>query len=333
MKKILIIRFSSIGDIVLTSPVIRCLKTQLPDAELHVLTMKANRLLFEHNPYISRIHSFEGSFSILLPALRAERYDHIVDLHKNLRSLRVKLALGVTSRSFPKLNLKKYLLVRFKLNMMPQLHIVDRYFKAVECLGVANDQQGLDYYLPADQSAFEKVKGDFSVEKFPQGFVAVVIGAKHFTKILPVDKVIDVCRQVKLPVVLVGGREDAGRGEQIASAQGLQAFNACGKYGLHESAMIVKLARSVVANDTGLMHIAAAFRKPIVSVWGNTVPDFGMYPYMPTNPDDSVMFSIKNIPCRPCSKIGYQRCPKGHFDCMMKHNSSDIAATVNGLIR
>jgi ADP-heptose:LPS heptosyltransferase len=85
----------------------------------------------------------------------------------------------------------------------------------------------------------------------------------------------------------------------------------------------------IVTNDTGLMHIASAFHKPIISLWGNTVPEFGMYPYMPGRPQGYDVMEVKKLPCRPCSKIGYEKCPKGHFKCMELIKPELVLAKVN----
>lgn len=326
LKKILIIRFSSIGDIVLTSPVIRCLSRQLPEAELHVLTRQSNRHLFELNPSISKIHCFDGSLKKLITTLKTEQYDFVVDLHKNLRSLRIKLALRKSSATFPKLNFEKYLLVRLGINRMPDIHIVDRYFRAVEPLGVHNDGLGLDYFLPSetDPSLIE-VKEKYALQ-LSTGYFAVVIGGKHKTKILPAEKVTEVCRKLGSAVILLGGREDKERGDQIVAFSGGHVVNSCGSLSLHQSAWLLKHCTAVLTNDTGLMHIAAAFHKPIVSVWGNTVPSLGMTPYMPGNEERSVLAEIKGLKCRPCSKIGFNQCPRGHFHCMAKQDTGRIAS-------
>jgi ADP-heptose:LPS heptosyltransferase len=323
LKKILVIRFSSIGDIVLTSPVIRCLKQQLPEVEVHVLTKESNRQLFDSNPYINKVYSFseKRSLSEVTALLKKEKYDFVVDLHKNLRSFRVKRALSVRSKSFPKLNFQKYLLVQFNWNIMPEIHIVDRYFEAVKPLGVKNDHEGLDFFIPKHEV--------FDPESLPiifrNGYYAVVLGGQHKTKIFPAEKVIEVARNLEKPIVLLGGPEDAERGEKIVLSLGEKALNKCGKLSLFQSALIVKNALSVLTNDTGLMHIAAAFRKNTVSVWGNTVPELGMYPYMPGDEKRSVIIEIKPLKCRPCSKIGFKECPKGHFKCMNDHDSKKIA--------
>ena len=147
MKKILVIRFSSIGDIVLTTPVIRCLKNQLQEVEIHVLTKKKFSNLYKTNPYINKVYEFDDSLKRNIEELKIEHYDYVVDLQKNKRSVRVTRALGRPHASFPKLNFRKFLLSTFKINIMPDIHIVDRYFKAVEKLGVKNDYQGLDFFI------------------------------------------------------------------------------------------------------------------------------------------------------------------------------------------
>ena len=145
--KILVIRFSSIGDIVLTTPVIRCLKNQIDDVEIHVLTKKKFSSLYMTNPYINKVYEYDDTLKKNIEELKLENYDYIVDLQKNKRSIRVTRALRKPHSSFPKLNFKKFLLTTFKINLMPDIHIVDRYFKAVEKLGVKNDYQGLDFFI------------------------------------------------------------------------------------------------------------------------------------------------------------------------------------------
>lgn len=317
MKKVLVIRFSSIGDIVLTTPVVRCLKKQL-GVELHYLTKKSFKGMLENNPYVDKVHSIDKDIDAnLIDVLRSEQFDYVADLHNNLRTLRLKNALKVKSSSFPKLNVQKWLLVNLKIDRMPDVHIVDRYFETVVSLGVKNDMQGLDYFVP------QKLK--VNLARLPQtqstGYVGVVIGGQHATKMMPTKKLIELCESIIEPIVLLGGPEDQGRGDEIQQAIGEKVYNACGKFKLDESASIVQQAKWIITHDTGLMHIAAAFKKKIVSVWGNTVPELGMYPYL-SHPD-SRMVEKKGLSCRPCSKIGYSKCPKGHFKCM-DHDVADM---------
>ena len=325
LKKILLIRFSSIGDIVLTTPIIRCLKRQIPDAELHFLTKNSYQSILSVNPYINKVFCLKDSLKDLMPELKAENYDFIVDLHKNIRSCRVKWTLRKPSASFPKLDFQKFLYTKLKLGKLPDIHIVDRYFRAVGKLGVKNDGQGLDFFF--------KESDAFLPMDLPEKFAAVVIGGQHFTKILPAEKVIEVCRALDFPVVLVGGKEDAERGEMICKALENSVINTCGKLNVGQSAMVLKRSEVVLANDTGMMHIAAALRKPIVSVWGNTVPEFGMYPYMPTCSQRSCIVENKTLECRPCDKLGFKQCPKGHFACMNTLDANEIARKMRELIK
>lgn len=319
MKKILIIRFSSIGDIVLTTPVVRCLKIQ-KGAEVHYLTKRAFGSMLEPNPHIDKVYTIEKRVREVMAELRGERYDAIIDLHKNLRSLQVKWGLwGVPSYTFDKLNWEKWLMVRFKVNRLPDRHIVDRYLSAAVPLGAENDGQGLDYFIPpqdeVDLKRFFKDHGHQSPATGTRYF-AFVIGAAHATKRLPAEKISAICRLLPLPVILLGGPGDAETGAVIAAVAGSRAINTCGKLRLHQSASLVRQAEVVITHDTGLMHIAAAFRKRIISVWGNTIPEFGMYPYYPDGMDRNKTIEVDGLPCRPCSKIGFSECPRRHFRCM-----------------
>ncbi len=314
--KILVIRFSSIGDVVLTSPVVRCLRQQL-GAEVHFLVKQSFKAVVAHNPYIARVHTIRRHVHEVLPALRAERFDFIVDLHHNLRSLQVKWALGVPARSFHKLNLEKWLLVHLRINRLPKLHIVHRYMAAAAPLGVQYDGQGLDYFLPEndEQAALQWLAQHFG--GLPVPYIAFVIGAAHATKRLPEVRIMELCRLMKKPLVLLGGPDEQIQGERIAAQAGAHVVNACGRLSLHQSAAVVKHAAKVITHDTGLMHIAAAFRKDIFSIWGNTVPAFGMAPFYPEGLQRNTTIEVQHLPCRPCAKIGYDACPRGHFKCMM----------------
>jgi ADP-heptose:LPS heptosyltransferase len=312
VKKILLIRFSSIGDIVLTTPIIRTLKKQT-GCELHVLTKKKYSQLFFGNPSVSHIYAFEKSPDECMVALLKENFDVIIDLQKNFRALKVKRHLGVTSYSFPKLNMRKWLLVNTSINQMPDLHLVDRYFMAVKELGVTNDNLGLDFFIPEK----EEVNPLEIASSLSNGYIAMVIGGQHLTKIFLPEKAAELISRLALPVVLLGGPEDKQRGdEMIRLSQHAKMLNTCGTLSLNQSASFVRQAKLVITNDTGLMHIAAAFSKPILSIWGNTVPEFGMYPYMPGKEHMFEIAQVAGLSCRPCSKLGFSKCPKKHFKCM-----------------
>lgn len=313
--KILILRFSSIGDVVLTSPVLRCLKQQLKDSEIHYLTKKSFASIVQNNVHVDKVFSFETNVDEVLPELKKENYDWVIDLHHNIRSMQVKRALGKPFRSFHKINIEKWLLVNFKINRLPNKHIVDRYFETVSHLGVKNDLKGMEFFIDSK----DLVSISSLPEEFQNGFFAFVIGAKHNTKKLPTEKIISICKELKKPVILIGGKEDFEEGEEIEAGVGKKEsriINGCGIFTIQQSASLIKQAERIITHDTGMMHIAAAFRKNIISVWGNTIPEFGMYPYMPGDEEKSKIVEVKNLSCRPCSKIGFDKCPKGHFKCM-----------------
>lgn len=277
--------------------------------------------MLENNPYLDRVFAMEKEIDELVDELKRENYDFIVDLHHNLRTLRLKKKLRKPSAAFPKLNFKKFLLTTFKINRMPNIHIVDRYFKAVEPLGVLNDKKGLDFFIP---EADEVKPAAYSIEGH---FIAFAIGAQFATKRLPKEQLAALIIKLKATVVLLGGPTDKETAEYI-SKHCPNTINLCGTLSLNQSASLLKQAQKVVTHDTGLMHIAAAFNKPIVSIWGNTVPQLGMYPYQPNAPHNFSIHEV-DISCRPCSKIGYQTCPKKHFKCMQNQDLAAIAEAVN----
>ena len=328
MNKLLIIRLSSIGDIVLTTPVIRCLKKQAGPCEIHFLVRKPFYNVVESNPYIDKIFVIDKSSNEVLDELRTENYDQVIDLHKNFRSVAVRRKLGIKTTSFPKLNFRKWLLVNFKIDHMPEIHIVDRYFEAVKNLGVKNDGEGLDYFIPeVDEVDIRKLP-----ESHQGGYIALVIGGKHKTKQLPTEKADELCRQIEAPVLILGGPEDSDEGARIAGSEPTKIFNACGKFNINQSASLIRQSKVVVSNDTGLMHVAAAFKKPVISIWGNTVPQLGMYPYLPKNPELFSIYEVKGLSCRPCSKIGFEKCPKKHFKCMMDQDVEGMAMEANRIL-
>lgn len=321
MKKYLIIRFSSIGDVVLTSPIIRSIKMQLPDAVLHYATKKAFGGIIEANPHVDKVYTIEKEIDEITDQLVAENYDFVIDLHHNLRTYRLKRQLKVPSAAFPKLNLKKFLLTQFKINQMPPVHVVDRYFEAIESLGIKNDGKGIDFYIP------EKDIVNLSAFGIQPPYIAMAIGAQFATKRMPLDQLGRLISQINLPIVILGGPTDVQVAEELVN-RFPHLINCCGKLNLNQSASVLKQSLKVVTHDTGLMHIASAFKLPIISIWGNTVPAFGMYPYLP---EDNSLVKIHEVDlkCRPCSKIGYNNCPKKHFNCMMQQDIRAIAADIN----
>ncbi len=288
----------------------RCLKTQFQDSEIHFLTKKRNEDLLKANPYIDKIQLYDTSLSEIIRKLKVEKYDFIIDLHNNFRSLRVKTGLQVKSYSFNKLNIRKLLLTKLNINTLPDSHIVDRNMETVRPLNITNDGKGLDHFIsPEDEFPLSELPPSFR-----NGYVALILAGTYTTKRMPTEKYHRLISGSELPFVLLGGK-----GERIAATTILEwntgnVVDFTGKLRINQSASMVKNAKLVISNDTGLMHIASAYHKKILSVWGNTSPELGMYPYLPG--EGSEILEVKGLSCRPCSKLGYHQCPKKHFRCM-----------------
>lgn len=309
--KVLVIRFSALGDLILITPVLRVLKTQL-NAEVHIITKEAFGSLLTPNPYVDRVWTIGTELSASIKKLKAEKFDHLVDLHKNLRSLRIRLALWhVPVTGYQKANWAKWLMVHFKIDRLPDNHVVDRYLKAVARLGALPDGRGLDIFLANDQEVNLSGLG-LAVN----GYTALVIGAAHFTKRMPPDKLQEVIARLPGKVVLIGGPAEMETGNRLAQSDPDRIINTCGRYDLQGSASLVHQAHSVIAHDTGFMHIAAALRKPVVAIFGGTLAEYGFWPYYGKEKVAWQRVEVEGLSCRPCSRFGRADCPRGHFKCM-----------------
>ncbi len=326
MVKSLIVRFSSICDILLTTPVIRHLKQQVEETKNHYLTQSEYLPLLEANPYIDRIHSHKGDLKLCIRELKKLKIDYIIDLHHNTRSARIKYGLKRMDFSVNKLNWRKWLFVNFKLNKLPDVHMVDRNLDTIRTFISEVDGGGLDYFIPKK----EEVDLSSLPAIYQEGYIGLAIGAQHETKKLPVESLVKLCNKINYPIIILGGPTDRDAGKAITEALPKKdILNSCGSYNIHQSASLVRQAKVLITHDTGLMHIGAAFKKKIISIWGNTVLHFGMVPFR-ANPS-SVQFEVSGLNCRPCSKIGYQQCPKKHFKCMLDQDLEGISNTANRL--
>jgi heptosyltransferase-2 len=310
--KILVVRFSAIGDILLTFPVVEALQHKYPSAEIHFLTKPSNKSVLEL--LSGKVHPRFLQESLVQTAkqLRRERYDLVIDLHNNLRTFLLQaLMLKGSWHRFRKLNFQKWLLTSFKWNTLPKVHVVERYAQAAKV-------NPTSVTLVVNNPAFDSLTSNY---------VAWVLGATFSTKQFPLSKLIETIERLDMPIILLGGDKEN------ALASSLQAhfpslISLVGKTSLTEAALVLSKANVVVTNDTGLMHLAAFYGKPMVCIWGNTVPEFGMYPYQSTPVFHA---QVRNLSCRPCSKIGHKTCPKGHFDCMLKQQTTEISEQITSL--
>jgi heptosyltransferase-2 len=258
--------------------------------------------------------------------LKKEGFDYVIDLHHNTRTAQIKALIKRMDFSVKKLNTLKWIYVNFHINKLPDIHMVDRNLDTISTFIDEQDHEGLDYFIP------EKERVDIAglPPEFADGYLALAIGAQHETKKLPPASLVALCEKLDVPLIILGGPEDREVGENIVRALGKKTIlNGCGAYSIHQSASLVEQARVLITHDTGMMHVGAAFGKKIIAIWGNTVPEFGMYPYR-ADPA-SVNFQVHGLKCRPCSKIGHKSCPKKHFKCMLDQDLDAVAAKAASL--
>ncbi|MHA8050193.1 glycosyltransferase family 9 protein [Aquirufa sp. ROCK-SH2] len=306
MTKILCIRFSSLGDIILTTPIVRALKTRYPASEIHVATKKNFSAVWENNPYVDQIHSFEGSIWNLAKELRKEKFDIVVDLHKNIRSILLCLLLGKIPFQINKFTKERKAFVKTKVNSLPPKHLVDRNFDALSKLDIHPDGKGLDFFIPESQQVDLKTWG------IPEKYMVFAIGAQHITKVLSYPKMIELCDKLEGTIVLIGDRWDENFGYRLSTLFPEKVLNLCDKTTIGQSASIIQQSQFAIVHDSSMMHIAAALQKKMFVIWGSTHPGFGFYPYQ------AEFTSIENtdLPCRPCTTQGTNFCPLDHFNCM-----------------
>lgn len=330
--KFLVIRFSSIGDIVLASPVLRCLKKQVITAEVHFLTKTSFKPVTIANPYVDKFFYYDNDIDAVINLLKEEQYDYVIDLHNNFRSNKVKRSLGVKSYTIDKLNFQKLLLTKISIDVMPKRHITKRSLDTIAHFGVKDDEAGLDYFIPDE----DMVRESDIPASHHAGYIAIVIGASYHTKKLPVHKLIELCTKINHPIILIGGKEDADVGAAVAEAvhEG-KVYNACGKFSLNESADLVKRSKLVISHDTGLQYIASALNKQVLAIWGSTSPRLDVEPYYSkaflASQKESPYENIIRQPelrCQPCSKYGNKKCPLGHFKCMEQMDINYIVSRV-----
>lgn len=323
--RVLFIRLNAIGDIVLTTPIVRSLKQQRPEIEIHYLTRDCFREILAANPYIDQLHTVKKNATEAIARMKALNFDLVLDLHNNLKSFYLRNALPAPARRVPKRNYSKLAITHLKQRWLRLPHIVRRYARVLRAIpGCQLDDGGLDFFIP--DAARRRVHARFAESFGGERPLAIGIGAKHATKIWPAEHYAQLVQQIEGPVVLLGGPDDHERADTIIRGQSRpqRVFNGIGEFSLVESAAAIELSRFVISHDSGLMHIAAALQKKLVTIWGNTVPAFGMTPYQ----SEHIILENNALLCRPCDKIGHPACPLGHHKCMRDIEVSSVLQAV-----
>jgi ADP-heptose:LPS heptosyltransferase len=305
LKKILIIRLSSIGDILLTTPLIRSIKKQNPNIQIDFVIKTEFFDLLKHNPYLKNIYKYSKDNSEkreLINSLKANRYEIVIDLQNNLRSREIIRHLDCKIQRFKKNSINKFLLVHFKINKLKDAHQIPvRY---AETAGVDLDTEGLDFITLHEPDP--NLKTD-------EKYIGLCPGAKHFTKRWPIEYFIELGQRLEsdgYKVIIFGGPSEALITGEIGNKL-KNAINLCCESVLQSGANM-KLCKAIYTNDSGAMHLASAMKVPVIAFFGSTVREFGFYPYKAK----SIELENKNLNCRPCTHIGRKSCPKIHFKCM-----------------
>jgi len=292
--RILVIRFSSIGDIVLTAPAVASLRAAVHGpSEIHYLTKAGmEEVVAGFGTLVDRIHTIEQSTAEVQKTLLELRFDYVVDLHNNVRSRAVKRALGLISFTVDKQNWAKWLLVR-GWRSQPVSHIVERYIESFAgAFGATIPDAWPPLFAAAEAPAV-----------VPAHYEVLALGATHAGKQLTTALIQSIIAQSAHPVVIIGGKADVARGKAVSTPNTLSLV---GQTSMAESAAIIRKAQRVYAGDTGMMHLAAAMGVPVTSFWGCTRPNLGMGPWRPAA-DSITVVPDEHLGARPCSKLG-NRC-------------------------
>lgn len=303
MKKILIIRFSSLGDIILSFPLINALKKEYPGSEIHYLTKSVYKEVVELNPNVSKLIAFSGEpLSVLRSAVSKGGYDLVLDIHKNFRSIMLTFFSGLNVRRYKKNTFKKFLLVKFKWNLFNK--VIPVYLKYIKAAGDSFSEKHRGF-------TYSKLKFD-ERNKYDFKYVVLAPSSKHFTKTYPKEKFVNLLISLNVKIILVG--DDSAKDKEICKyiEEKAGAINLCSKLNYSELANVIYNSEYVITNDSAILHFSEALGKRVNAMFGSTVKEFGFFPQL----SESKVYEVTGLPCRPCTHIGLPACPLGHFKCM-----------------
>ncbi len=328
-KKILVIRLSSLGDILLTSPLLKEIRKQFHECKIDFLVKKEFVQAIEFNPYLNDILIYKvENTSSLRESIRQVNYDYILDLQNNLRSRRLLIGIRTKVYRFKKPTLKKFLFVHFKLNLLKEkISVAKRYIDSFPVIRAG--ELKLDFYYPKEKD----IETDSKIPKniINKKIIGICPGSKHFTKRYPSElfsKLIDKLSQMGYSVFLFGGKDDAEICSQLTREK-TGVVNLHNDNDLYSTAALMKKCSAVISNDSALMHLSCSLDIPTVAIFGSTVAEFGFFPLN----KKSVIIENKDLNCRPCTHIGREDCPKKHFKCMKDISHEMITSKLQLLMK
>jgi len=331
---ILIIRFSSIGDVLLATPLIRILREKFPNASIDFIVRREYAELLQHNPYLSHLIVFDSSEGFkslrkLKNELKHASYDIVLDIHNSIRSRYLRKCLRFPVRTIHKRILQRFLLIHCKWNFYNGIvPVAERYLETASCLGIENDGKGLDIFLPQEINARVETQLREDV-KSKNVVIGICPTARHKTKEWLPDRFIALAlrlhKDTNAAFLVFGGREDREYCSTIvhqinAECNDTAAINYAGQFSLLETASAMQRCAVIVTNDSGLMHVAAAMKRKVVAIFGSTLEEFGFFPYGTR----AIVVERNEVRCRPCSHIGKEECPKKHFRCMNEISVDEV---------
>jgi len=311
--KVLIIRLSSIGDVILTTPIVRLVHKNL-NAEIHYLTNEVNFPIIEDNPYIEDYHSAED-----IRKLQTTSYDLVIDLQNSIKSRRIKFEGGTTVIRTDKMPIRKWMMLLFRINWLHKTHVVTNHIKPLHELGISDDGNGLEVYV---QNQDLRSAGLENLEDQ----IVINVGGSKKTKRIPLSMANSIIRESDHRYIIVGGDDVY---EEYGTLDGENVINLVNQLSLSQTLQVIKGCKLLLTGDTALMHAAAAFNKDQIVIWGSTTDDFGFYPYYGSNNKDKSIQIKQNLSCQPCSKFGKNTCPKGHMRCLKDISAKEVLLSIN----
>lgn len=310
----------------MTSPVIRCVKEQLK-SDVHFLTKTKYKTLLEYNIHLDKLYHFEKEWEDVKEELIAEEYSLVIDLHKTVRSIRLRSIFSCPVISFNKATIEKWMFLNLRINKLPDNHLIDQFFKGLKDIKVLNDGKGMELFVDVDtENRMMRILENHNIRN---SYTVIVVGGAHLTKQIPMELAIDYINKTTEPIVLVGGPEEIEKSKKIVEFSNRFINNMVGHYSLLESAILVRESNLVITGDTGMMHMAASYNKKIVAIYGSTSPVFGMYPYLTDTEKKPLYMLNDHLSCWPCSKSGRSKCPKEHMNCLRDWKGNDIVNLIN----
>ena len=324
MVRYLIIHWGDWGETLLTTPLIRCLKGQVENAEIQILTSKEFALQAQKNTNISKVYQWEDNIKELIPILRNEYFDYIIDLQSDKKSKKLSSKLWILSLRPKREKWSEWLFINFRLHknkLLNRSKFVQQSFELINLFDVKDDNLGLEYFLP-HQEQINQILSERNITF--NNYVVFAPKSKYFTRSIPVEKAVEICEKISLPIIFIGNKEDFSFGEEVItqiSKPEKKIINLFGKTNTEQSAALISSSKEIITTQNSYLHLATALKKNIISIWGNTLPELEIKFY---DIENHKKIFISDLKCRPCTMKGFRICPKKHFKCMQSCNFNKI---------